>query len=58
MNLDREAQKRIAELEADLVAEGQRVDLLQEQLDERDLRIRILEHDLRQLRIDRRHEVA
>ena len=58
MQLDKAAQQRIAELEADLEAEGQRIDLLQEQLYERDTRIKVLEYDLKMLRMDRRHEVA
>lgn len=58
MNIDKAAQQRIAELEADLVAEGKRIDLLLEQLYERDTRIRSLEYDLAMLRRDRRHEVA
>ena len=42
MNIDQAAQDRINELEADLVAEGQRIDLLLETVHEQEQLIRAL----------------
>ena len=65
MNIDKIAQDYIAELEADADAQAQRIELLLEEIAElldeiaeKDLRIKVLEHDLMMLRRDRRHEVA
>lgn len=58
MNMDKVAQERIKELEEDLDAQAQRIELLEEYLAERDVRIKVLEHDLMMLRSDRRFEVA
>ena len=58
MNIDKIAQDYIAELEADADAQAQRIELLLDEISEKDLRIKVLEHDLMMLRRDRRHEVA
>ena len=58
MNIDKKCQERITELESDLEAEGQRIDLLLERLYELQDENRKLRGQLQNLRIDRRYEVA
>jgi len=58
MNVDQNALDYIAELEADLVAEGQRIDLLQEACDELTEENRALKGQLAMIMRDVLYEVA
>jgi len=58
MDPDQSAIERIKELEADLIAEGQRIDLLQEALDDAIAENRALKGQLQQIKVDRTYAVA
>ena len=58
MDPDQSAIERIKELEADLIAEGQRIDLLQEALDDAIAENRALKGQLQQIKVDRNCAIA
>jgi hypothetical protein len=58
MDIDRLANERITELEADLVAEGQRIDLLLESLYERDAYILRLEEAIKEFKLYHRSDLV
>lgn len=58
MDMDQKARERILELEADLVAEGQRIDLLQEALDDAIAENRALKGQIAMLKVDRTYAAA